>query len=83
MTWWAFTFPVGTCVTGAEALGRHTGLVAYAGPAMVLYAVLVAAWAAAAGTVRGLLRGELLAGPGPVPVAPRPATARTTSGAVR
>lgn len=84
MTWWSFTFPVGTCVTGAEALGRHTGLVAYAGPALVLYAVLVAAWVtAAAGTVRGLLRGELLAGPGPVPVAPRPATARTTSGAVR
>ncbi|MFH9007765.1 TDT family transporter [Streptomyces afghaniensis] len=84
MTWWSFTFPVGTCVTGAEALGRHTGLVAYAGPALVLYAVLVAAWGTAAvGTVRGLLRGELLAGPGPVPVAPRPATARTTSGAVR
>jgi tellurite resistance protein TehA-like permease len=84
MTWWSFTFPVGTCVTGAEALGRHTGLVAYAGPALVLYAVLVAAWVTAAvGTVRGLLRGELLAGPGPVPVAPRPATARTTSGAVR
>ncbi|MGW0369407.1 TDT family transporter [Streptomyces coeruleorubidus] len=84
MTWWSFTFPVGTCVTGAEALGRHTGLVAYAGPAVVLYAVLVAAWGTAAvGTVRGLLRGELLAGPGPVPAAPRPATARTTSGAVR
>lgn len=84
MTWWSFTFPVGTCVTGAGALGRHTGLVAYAGPAVVLYAVLVAAWGTAAvGTVRGLLRGELLAGPGPVPVAPRPATARTTSGAVR
>ncbi|MYS93337.1 MULTISPECIES: TDT family transporter [Streptomyces] len=84
MTWWSFTFPVGTCVTGAEALGRHTGLVAYAGPAVVLYAVLVAAWGTAAvGTVRGLLRGELLAGPGPGPVAPRPATARTTSGAVR
>ncbi|MFD6173160.1 TDT family transporter [Streptomyces coeruleorubidus] len=84
MTWWSFTFPVGTCVTGAEALGRHTGLVAYAGPAVVLYAVLVAAWGTAAvGTLRGLLRGELLAGPGPVPAAPRPATARTTSGAVR
>ncbi|WP_086559989.1 TDT family transporter [Streptomyces africanus] len=84
MTWWSFTFPVGTCVTGADALGRHTGLVACTGPALVLYALLVAAWATAAvGTVRGLLRGELLAGPGPVPVAPRPATVRTTSGAVR
>ncbi|MFI8168440.1 TDT family transporter [Streptomyces sp. NPDC085931] len=84
MTWWSFTFPVGTCVTGAEALGRHTGLVAYAGPAVVLFGVLVAAWGTAVvGTVRGLVRGELLAGPGPAPVAPRPATARTTSGAVR
>ncbi|MDK1345739.1 TDT family transporter [Streptomyces sp. 378] len=84
MTWWSFTFPVGTCVTGAEALGRHTGLLAYAGPALVLYAVLVAAWGTAvAGTVRGLLRGELLAAPGPGPAAPRPVTVRTTSGAVR
>ncbi|CAL9653243.1 hypothetical protein SUDANB1_06675 [Streptomyces sp. enrichment culture] len=84
MTWWSFTFPVGTCVTGAETLARHTGLVAYAGPAVVLYAVLVAAWGTAVvGTARGLLRGELLAGPGPVPAAPRSVTVRTTSGAVR
>ncbi|MFF5961352.1 TDT family transporter [Streptomyces luteogriseus] len=84
MTWWSFTFPVGTCVTGAEALARHTGLVVYAGPAVLLYAVLVAAWGTAVvGTVRGLLRGELLAAPRPAPVAPRPVTARTTSGAVR
>ncbi|MGA5899837.1 TDT family transporter [Streptomyces venetus] len=84
MTWWSFTFPVGTCVTGAGALARHTGLVAYAGPAVALYGVLVVAWGTAAlGTVRGLLRGELLAAPAPAPVVPRPATARTTSGAVR
>jgi tellurite resistance protein TehA-like permease len=84
MTWWSFTFPVGTCVTGVGALGRHTGLVAYAGPAVLLYAVLVAAWATAVGgTVRGLFRGELLAVPAPVPAAPRPGTVRTTSGAVR
>ncbi|MDT0389976.1 TDT family transporter [Streptomyces dubilierae] len=84
MTWWSFTFPAGTCVTGAEALARHTGLLAYAGPAVVLYGVLVAAWGTAVvGTVRGVVRGELLAGPGPAPAVPRPATARTTSGAVR
>ncbi|MEV3969546.1 TDT family transporter [Streptomyces sp. NPDC050698] len=84
MTWWSFTFPVGTCVTGAGALARHTGLVAYAGPAVLLYGVLVAAWATAVvGTVRGLLRGELLAAPRPAPAAPRPVTVRTTSGAVR
>ncbi|NEE06362.1 TDT family transporter [Streptomyces sp. SID7499] len=84
MTWWSFTFPVGTCVTGADALARHTGLVVYAGPAVLLYTVLVAAWGTAVvGTVRGLLRGELLAAPRPAPAAPRPVTARTTSGAVR
>ncbi|MDX3309395.1 TDT family transporter [Streptomyces sp. ME08-AFT2] len=84
MTWWAFTFPVGTCVTGAAALARHTGLVVYGLLACALYAALVAAWGvAAAHTVRGLLSGELLAAPRPAPAAPRPVTARTTSGAVR
>lgn len=84
MTWWAFTFPVGTCVTGAEALARHTGLVVYEILAIGLYGVLVAAWAvAAARTAQGLLNGTLLAAPRPTPVAPLPATARTTSGAVR
>ncbi|MHC3472024.1 TDT family transporter [Streptomyces sp. 7R007] len=84
MTWWAFTFPVGTCVTGAEALHRHTGLVVYDWLAVGLYAVLVAAWiAAAVPTARGLVSGELLAGPRPAPAAPRPVTVRTTSGAVR
>ncbi|MEU3729040.1 TDT family transporter [Streptomyces sp. NPDC033538] len=79
MTWWSFTFPVGTCVTGAEALARHTGLAVYDGLTVVLYAVLVAAWAVAAvRTVRGLLSGALLAGPRPAPGVPGPATARTT-----
>ncbi|MEZ7006464.1 TDT family transporter [Streptomyces sp. AD55] len=68
MTWWAFTFPVGTCVTGAEALARHTGLAAYEGLAVLLYALLVTAWAlAAAHTARGLLSGALLAAPRPAP----------------
>ncbi|MET9159752.1 TDT family transporter [Streptomyces parvulus] len=79
MTWWSFTFPVGTCVTGAAALARHTGLVAYEALAVVLYALLVAAWTvAAAHTVRGLLSGALPAGPRPGPGAPVPATVRTT-----
>ncbi|MFF7093573.1 TDT family transporter [Streptomyces rubradiris] len=84
LTWWAFTFPVGTCVTGAAALARHTGLAVYAALALGLYVVLVAAWLAAArGTVRGLLSGELLAGPRPAPVVLASGTGRTTSGAVR
>ncbi|MFI9820281.1 TDT family transporter [Streptomyces sp. NPDC052013] len=78
MTWWSFTFPVGTCVTGAGALARQTGLVAYDGLTLALYVVLAAAWAVAAWhTARGLLSGALLAGPAPAPSEPRPATART------
>ncbi|MFJ6117330.1 TDT family transporter [Streptomyces sp. NPDC092129] len=64
MTWWAFTFPVGTCVTGAEALARRTGLVALDGLAIGLYLLLVAAWAVIAlRTGRGLVSGRLLAAP--------------------
>jgi tellurite resistance protein TehA-like permease len=44
LSWWSFTFPVGTCVTATAGLARHTGsdLFQYAGP--LLYAALVAAW---------------------------------------
>ncbi|MER5256457.1 TDT family transporter [Streptomyces sp. NPDC002855] len=64
MTWWAFTFPVGTCVTGAEGLGKHTGLAVYDWLALALYALLVTAWAVAfTQTLRGLLNGRLLAAP--------------------
>ncbi|MFE4411638.1 TDT family transporter [Streptomyces sp. NPDC056821] len=84
MTWWSFTFPVGTCVTGAAALARHTHLAAYSALAVGLYAVLVTAWAAAGvHTARGLISGALLAAPRPAPVEPAPVTARTTSGAAR
>ncbi|WP_210574910.1 TDT family transporter [Streptomyces sp. GESEQ-4] len=78
MTWWAFTFPVGTCVTGAEALSRRTGLVAFEWLAIGLYVVLVVAWGTAAVcTARGLVSGALLAGPRPARVGPRSATGRT------
>ncbi|MER7517593.1 TDT family transporter [Streptomyces sp. NPDC126499] len=67
MTFWAFTFPVGTCVTGAEGLAEHTGLVAFRWLAIGLYVCLVAAWLmAGTHTVRGLFSGALLAGPRPV-----------------
>lgn len=66
MTWWSFTFPVGTCVTGAEALARHTGLVAFEVLAVALYVLLMTAWSVAAvHTARGLVSGELLATPRP------------------
>ncbi|TXS51326.1 TDT family transporter [Streptomyces sp. t39] len=64
MGWWAFTFPVGTCATGAQTLEHHTGLAAYGWLAVTLYALLTGAWAVASVlTVRGLVRGELLAAP--------------------
>ncbi|MCZ7461331.1 C4-dicarboxylate ABC transporter [Streptomyces sp. WMMC940] len=74
MTWWAFTFPVGTCVTGAAALSARSGATAPAWAAAALYAFLVVAWAVTGIlTLRGLTRGALLA----APWAPQPATART------
>jgi C4-dicarboxylate transporter/malic acid transport protein len=61
MTWWAFTFPIGTCVTGALGLWHHTGLAAYAWLAIALYALLVGLWAVTATrTARGAVTGELL-----------------------
>lgn len=74
MTWWAFTFPVGTCVTGASGLHRMTGVDALAGLAVLLYLLLLAAWAIAAfRTFQGALSGRLFlpprpAGPQPAPV---------------
>ncbi|GAA2037167.1 TDT family transporter [Catenulispora yoronensis] len=63
LTWWAFTFPVGTCVTGAAGLWRHTGLTAYAALAAALYVLLVGAWAVTAARTAGLVR--VFARPGP------------------
>ncbi|GGG24174.1 C4-dicarboxylate ABC transporter [Rhodococcoides trifolii] len=44
LTWWSFTFPVGTCVTGATALGTALGSTLIHGLAVVLYVALVGAW---------------------------------------
>ncbi|ARF54500.1 TDT family transporter [Streptomyces gilvosporeus] len=66
MTWWAFTFPIGTCVTGAAGLARQTGSAGFVWAAVGLFAVLVTAVAVAAThTGRGLLHGRLLAPPAP------------------
>jgi C4-dicarboxylate transporter/malic acid transport protein len=43
-TWWSFTFPVGTCVTGTSALAAHTGSGMFTVVAVLLYIALVAAW---------------------------------------
>ena len=63
LSWWSFTFPVGTVVTGTSALAVRTHLPALAWVALALYVVLVAAWATvAARTAHGsLVRGHLFA----------------------
>jgi len=45
LTWWGFTFPVGTCVTGAAALATSTGAAPFAVLAVALFVVLLMAWA--------------------------------------
>lgn len=68
MTWWGFTFPLGTCVTGAAGLARSTGLAAFDALAVGLFVLLVAAVAVAGTrTAVGLARGNL-------PAPPQPAT---------
>ncbi|WP_412539499.1 TDT family transporter [Longispora sp. K20-0274] len=67
MTWWSFTFPVGTCVTAATGLAHRTGSQAFAGLAVGLFVALVTAWAVVATrTLRSLVTGGRLA-PAPTP----------------
>jgi tellurite resistance protein TehA-like permease len=74
LTWWSFTFPVGTCVTGTSGLALHTGSDAFRWAAVALYAGLVAAWAVVSvRTVRGAWRGGLFrAAPPPATPVPGP-----------
>lgn len=44
LTWWSFTFPVGTCVTGASQLAKHTDLTVFVVAAVALYVGLLLAW---------------------------------------
>lgn len=60
LTWWSFTFPVGTCVTGTSGLALHTGATMFRIAAAVLYAGLVLAWLiVAVRTAHGSIRGYL------------------------
>ncbi len=55
-TWWSFTFPVGTLVTGTTALAHATGLTLLAVATAVLLALLLCAWTVVAvATTRALL----------------------------
>lgn len=48
LTWWSFTFPLGTCVTGVSGLWAHTGNAGLGVLAIALYVGLVGAWAVVA-----------------------------------
>jgi C4-dicarboxylate transporter/malic acid transport protein len=69
LTWWSFTFPVGTLVTGTTGLALHTGSGVLRWASVGLYLVLVAAWAVVSvRTVAATWRGSLLRGaPAAVP----------------
>ncbi|MBB5138927.1 tellurite resistance protein TehA-like permease [Thermocatellispora tengchongensis] len=59
MTWWAFTFPIGTCVTGAGALAAALGSAGMRWAELALYALLVAAWATVAARTLPLVLPQL------------------------
>ncbi|HEY2279780.1 MAG TPA: TDT family transporter [Streptosporangiaceae bacterium] len=44
LTWWSFTFPVGTCVTGTIALADRSSDTVLRDVAVVLYVLLALAW---------------------------------------
>ena len=61
LTWWSFTFPVGTCVTGTTQLALHTDLPAFRWAAVVAYAGLLSAWLiVGVRTAKNTLQGDLL-----------------------
>ncbi len=70
LTWWSFTFPVGTCVTGTSQLAAHTDLTAFRVVAVALYAGLLLAWATVAVRTFQLSRTGALLRPPPVSAQP-------------
>jgi C4-dicarboxylate transporter/malic acid transport protein len=60
LTWWSFTFPVGTCVTGTIALAARSHDDLLHGASIGLFALLLAAWLlVAARTLRHTATGRL------------------------
>ncbi|MDX6342941.1 MAG: hypothetical protein QOH87_3079 [Trebonia sp.] len=75
LTWWSFTFPVGTCVTGTIGLAARTGSDLLRYGAACLFVLLLAAWLiVAVRTVRDGARGRLFLPAG----APQPAVPQQT-----
>ncbi len=64
LTWWSFTFPVGTLVTGTSGLAARTHLDLLVVAAVALFLLLLAAWVTVfTRTARGALSGRLLLPP--------------------
>jgi tellurite resistance protein TehA-like permease len=67
LTWWSFTFPVGTVVTGTSALSARIHAELFTVASVVLYVLLVTAWITVAiRTAQGSHRGYLFQ-PTPTP----------------
>ena len=61
LTWWSFTFPVGTCVTGTSALAAQTGAALFQVAAVMLYMGLaVASLTVTVRTIRWLREVDVL-----------------------
>ena len=61
LTWWSFTFPIGTCVTGTSLLAVLTGLPMFQWTAVFLFVILISAWfVVLTRSAHGSLRGQLL-----------------------
>lgn len=72
LTWWSFTFPVGTLVTGTSGLAARTHLNVFTVASTALYVFLLLAWVTVlTRTTRGAANGRLFL-PTPAP----PAAAR-------
>ena len=60
LTWWSFTFPVGTCVTGTISLAARCHADVLRGASVLLFVLLLVAWlVVAARTVSGAAAGRL------------------------
>ncbi|NQU37992.1 MAG: TDT family transporter [Actinobacteria bacterium] len=64
LTWWSFTFPVGTVVAGTSALANRSGALLFEVVAVVLFTGLVTAWLLVfARTVANGFRGKIFLPP--------------------
>lgn len=76
LTWWSFTFPVGTCVTGTIGLAARSGADVLRYGSAALFLLLLAAWLiVAARTLHGSAQGRLFR---PADM-PQPAAMRQTA----